>query len=138
MAEFSTPIIDFDKLPREIIDRIKPLLLLDEIVQLCIYDNQGARSYTYLVTNQKIIEIKTLFDSKAKIHYFEELHTYFLHDIFQVHELTHHIASDRVDYHDIEIRFGGEGFYTIRLDPKTAKRFEEVLINLLSKLKQHN
>ena len=149
MPEFSTSIIDFEKLPSEVIDWVKPRLMKDETLKLSIISKLHEEFPTfYFLTTQKLLILSTHYDQKNKVHWYSTDSIYFLGNIYNVH--VHAEGSDNygkfnnlIKCHNIKLIFGEESDYShnhnyeFSLEPKTANTFETTLLSLLWAIKPH-
>ena len=157
MPEFSTSIIDFEKLPSEVIDWVKPRLMKDETLKLSIISiikfHEEFPTF-YFLTTQKLLILSTHYGQKNKVHWYSSDRIYFLGDIYNVYisakgagkygEFENYGKfNNLIEYHNIKLIFGEESDYShdhncgFALEPKIANTFETTLLSLLWAIKPH-
>lgn len=138
MTEPSTPIIDFEALPKEMVEWIKLRLGSSEVVHLCIQvrSDEPQDNYTYILTTQKIILLIPFQEKPDGIYSYRGHRSYFLNKIIGIHEQVNLPDEENgVEAHWLFLELGTDRDFHISLEPSAALKFTETLYQLLARIK---
>jgi len=136
MPNFTTPMIEYKKLPPVITEWVSRRVMKDENIRLIVQDDSdGSHCRFYFLTTQKLI-ILVAERQPGQTYNYRSHEIYFLEDVYGILvEAKSAAYSSDIDSHEVSFRCSGNGSPSFRLDPQTADKFEETLLTLLFDLK---
>jgi len=126
MEKYSTPSIEYDKLPPSIVDWIKVRLLQDETILFCVYYTYDQEKFTfYLLSNLRLILLDTNYIRDNHTHYYENHVIIFLMDIYKI------TMTRGTQGYSLNIRYGTNEYESFQLEQDVAIKFEVELLNAI-------